>query len=210
MKKIFDISMPLTSDTPVWPTSDKFRVTWVKNLRDDGVNESTLSFNTHTGTHLDVPYHFLESGTRAGEIPLKNLVGETLVVEYMGEGDITPDFLDRVALPSSCYKILFKTRNSLIRGTEFRKDFIALSVEGAEWIVSKGIELVGIDYLSIQRFGDAANRTHKILLQNKVLILEGLCLRDVGKGIYTLFALPLNIIETEGAPVRAILIADNS
>jgi arylformamidase len=174
------------------------------------VNESTLSFNTHTGTHLDVPYHFLESGTRAGEIPLKNLVGETLVVEYMGEGDITPDFLDRVALPSNCYKILFKTRNSLIRGTEFRKDFIALSAEGAEWVVNKGIELVGIDYLSIQRFGDAANRTHKILLQNKVLILEGLCLRDVGKGIYTLFALPLKVIEAEGAPVRAILIADNS
>ncbi len=200
--------MPLTRDTPVWPTSDKFRVTWVKTIKDNGVNESSLSFNTHTGTHLDVPYHYLESGTRAGEIPLMTLVGKALVVEYMGERSISADFLDSITLQDGCNKILFKTRNSLFRGTEFRKDFIALSADGAEWIARKGIELVGIDYLSIQNFGDEENRTHKILLQNNVLILEGLCLGNVEKGIYDLVALPLNIIETEGAPARVILMTD--
>lgn len=210
MKKIIDISLPLTEDIPVWPTSEKFRITWLKNIRKNGVNESSLSFNTHTGTHLDVPYHFLETGKRVGEIPLKNLVGKTLVVEYTGEGDIAPDFLNTVAIPSGCNKILFKTLNSLIRDTKFRKDFIALSVEGAEWIVRKGIELVGIDYLTIQRFDDTANRTHKVLLQNNVLILEGLCLSDVGKGLYTLFALPLNIPDAEGSPVRAILVMEEN
>jgi arylformamidase len=210
MKIIIDISMPLTEDTPVWPKGVKFGITWLKNIKKNGVNESSLSFNTHTGTHLDVPYHFLEMGKRVGEIPLKNLVGKTLVVEYTGEGDIAPDFLNTLVIPSGCNKILFKTLNSLIRDAEFRQDFIALSVEGAEWIVQKGIDLVGIDYLSIQRFDDTLNRTHKVLLKNNVLILEGLCLSYVEKGIYTLFALPLNIPDAEGAPVRAILVMEEN
>ena len=108
--------------------------------------------------------------------------------------------------------MLFKTLNSfdnIIEQERFREDYVALSPEGAEWIVRNNIDLVGIDYLSIQSFGEDGDRTHKTLLENEVLILEGLDLRKVSRGIYKLIALPLSIPEAEGAPVRAVLIKED-
>ena len=209
MNRIFDISMPLSADTPVWPGGERFKLSPVKNMRDHGVNESSICLNVHTGTHLDAPYHFFESGKRAGDIPLEIMVGIAVVIEYHGKSHITPDFLETVRFPAGCTKILFKTRNSSVATRLFTKDFTAVSAEAAEWIVQKGIRLVGIDYLSIQPIDEPDNRTHKLLLNNNVAILEGLCLKDVIPGVYTLVALPLKISDAEGVPVRAILIADD-
>jgi len=208
-KCIYDISLPLTEHLPVWPGNKKFNITWVKNIDEDGVNESHLSFNTHSGTHIDAPYHFLKTGKRIGDIPFERLIGDAMVVEFHGNGNINPEFLSNISIPSGCKKLLFKTRNSLdriIKQSKFCEDYVALSLEGAQWVVKNGIDLVGIDYLSIQSFDDKDNRIHKTLLENNIVILEGLNLRDVGEGVYELFVFPLNIPEAEGAPVRAILI----
>jgi len=213
VKRIYDISVPLTEHLPVWPTSEKFNITWVKNIDKDGVNESHLSFNTHSGTHIDLPYHFLKSGKKMGDISLERLIGKALVLEFHGDGNIGPELLSKVPLPSGCRKLLFKTLNSvkyLMEQNGFSEDYVALSLEGAEWVVKNGIDLVGIDYLSIQSFNDKDNRIHKTLLENNIVILEGLNLKDVGEGVYELFVLPLNIPEAEGAPVRAILIKEDA
>ena len=205
IKHIYDISMPLSENIPVWPTSEKFNITWLKNLTKHGVNESKLSLNSHSGTHIDVPFHFFSEGQKIGDISLNRLIGKTIIVEYDRKGDIHSDFLDKIDIPRDCNKILFKTSNSALLEEPFNENYISLSEEGAKWIAEKDIDLVGIDYISIQPFCDKENRTHKILLENNVLILEGLNLNHVEEGIYTLIALPLNILEAEAAPVRAVL-----
>ena len=100
-----------------------------------------------------------------------------------------------------------KTRNSTLwenNGREFRQDYLGVDNSGAEWLVRKGIQLVGIDYLGIAPF-EQPEDTHRILLKAGIVILEGLNLSDVGRGRYTLFCLPIKIIGSDGAPARAIL-----
>jgi arylformamidase len=211
-KHIYDISLPLSERTPVWPTSERYLLKWKKTMEKDGVNESCFSLNTHTGTHIDVPYHFRNSGNRVGDISLERLMGNALVVECCDQKLITPEFLSGIDVPPGCTRMLFKTRNSfdnIIEQESFREDYVALNPEGAEWIVRNNFDLVGIDYLSIQSFGEDGDRTHKILLENDVLIIEGLDLRKVSRGVYALVALPLSIPEAEGAPVRAVLIKED-
>lgn len=208
IEHIYDISMPLSDDMPVWPTSEKFSITWRRNLKEHGVNESRLSMNSHSGTHIDVPNHFLNAGQKIGDVSLHRFVGSAVVVAYDHNDNIEPGFLSKMNYPEDCRKILFKTSNSDLQEEPFKTNYISLSEEGAEWIVKEGFDLVGIDYISIQPYDDNENRTHKILLENNVFILEGLNLSVVEEGIYTLIALPLNIPEAEAAPVRAVLVSE--
>lgn len=209
--QIYDISTPLSEDTVVWPTSEKFTINWVKNLKEHGVNESHISFNSHTGTHLDVPYHFLDCERKVKDVALHRLIGKVFVLEFFGNGSVGSGFLDKVKIPKGCNKILLKTLSSIEYAFKksFQNDYVALNYYGAKWIVENGIDLVGIDSLSIQEFDDKENMVHKFLLEKDVIILEGLNLESVEEGLYNLVALPLNIPEAESAPVRAILSKEN-
>lgn len=209
-KRIYDISMPLSDMTPVWPSSKPFKIKWLKNIEKDGVNESELSFNTHTGTHIDLPFHFIKAGKTGRDLSLERLLGKAMVVEFVGKNNIDAKFLDTIDIPKDCNKLLFKTSISQFnpKPSTFREDYVALGRAGAKWIVDKGIDLVGIDYLSIEAYSNTDNRIHKLLLENNVIILEGLILNNVEKGYYKLLALPLSIPEAEGAPVRAVLIKE--
>jgi arylformamidase len=112
VRRIYDISVPLTERLPVWPTSKKFNIKWVKNIDEDGVNESHLSFNTHSGTHIDLPYHFLKSGKKMVDISLDRLIGKAMVLECLGDDNIGHELLRKITLPLGCRKLLFKTLNS--------------------------------------------------------------------------------------------------
>ena len=110
-------------------------------------------------------------------------------------------------LPSGIVRLLLRTRNSelwSVKIPEFKKDFVALTHDAAQWIVDKGIRLVGVDYLSVQRFYDDS-RTHQILLGADVIALEGLDLSEVKPGFYELICLPLKLVGAEGAPTRVVL-----
>jgi arylformamidase len=103
--------------------------------------------------------------------------------------------------------LLFKTRNSTLwenGETNFQKDYVGIDRTGAEWLVRKGIQLVGIDYLSIAHFEDPAE-PHRILLGSGMVILEGINLTEIQRGRYTLYCFPIKIMESDGAPARAIL-----
>jgi len=135
------------------------------------------------------------------------LVGPALVVWLPDVKRITPNTLESVVIPENTSKLIFRTDNSNLWAqgeVEFKEDFVALTAEAAEWLVEVGISLVGIDYLSIQLFGDSS-RTHEVLLQANILIIEGLNLIGILPGIYGLICLPLAISGAEGAPARAIL-----
>ncbi len=205
--RIYDISMPVSGSTVVWPTSEKFSINWVKNLKEHGVNESHISLNSHTGTHIDSPFHFLDCNKKVKDIDLNRLIGRAFVWEFSGSGAIATGSMNKVKIPSGCTKLLIKTLSSTDPDFKksFRENYAALDYEGAKWVVDKGIDLVGIDSLSVEKFDDRENSVHKYLLENDVIILENLNFRDVQEGLYNLVALPLNIPEAEAAPVRAIL-----
>jgi arylformamidase len=121
---------------------------------------------------------------------------------------ITAEILERSRVNAGTLRLLLKTRNSRLWASsvgEFVRDFVGVSEDGAEWLVRKGVKLVGIDYLSIAPFKHGTP-THRALLEPGVVILEGLDLRFVSPGTYTLYCLPLNLVGSDGAPARAILI----
>jgi arylformamidase len=158
---------------------------------------------------VDAPAHFIENGVTVERLPLEILIGPATVVELPEVDIITPELLEALSLPPEIERLLFKTKNSdswADPGHQFNPDFVALSAESASWIVSKGIHLVGIDYLSIQMFKDAEPLTHRILLEAGIVILEGLNLRDVSPRAYQLLCLPIKLAGSEGAPARAVLI----
>jgi len=205
---IHDISLPLSNDLPSWPGDPRPRIKRIHKISEgDDSNVTHLSMTAHTGTHIDAPDHFLDSGETLDQIPLGLFIGPAQVVELPSGRDITADMIQEADIPAYTKRILFKTRNSQLwqQGVkEFQKDFMALDEKAAEYLVSRDVEVVGVDYLSVAPFR-APKATHQILLEGKVLIIEGLDLSGIEPGQYTLYCLPLNIPEAEGAPARVLL-----
>lgn len=207
--KIFDISIPISTDMPVWPGDPGVMITKSSSLEEgENANVSHLSLGVHTGTHVDAPLHFLIDGESLDKIPLERFVGDAQVFEVPAADLVTAGILSNLNLTIKADRVLFKTKNSGIWESEvkaFKEDFVAFSPDAAEFLVNQGVSLVGIDYLSIAPFGDSTP-THKIFLEAGVVLLEGIDLSGVSPGEYTLFCLPLKIQGVEGAPVRAILV----
>ena len=205
---IFDISIGIDENLPLWPGDPELRLHWAANIEQgDLVNLTELSMGIHTGTHIDAPLHFLPNGKPIDSLSLNVFVGEAQVVAIPQDVNlITVDILQDVC-EIDATRILFKTKNSQLWETsQFQQDYVALEASAAQWLVDQGVQLVGIDYLSIAPFNDPAP-THKILLSNDVLIIESLDLRSVEPGLYTLICLPLKLMGREAAPARPILIS---
>lgn len=204
-----DVSVEVYDQLPVWPGSPAIQ--FERSLALDSgdiANDTTLNFSVHTGTHIDAPLHFFPNGKSVDQISLDTLIGPAYLAEVPKDAEsITLTVLEQLALPDGVRRLLLKTRNSnlWISGVqEFEPDFVALTVEAAQWVVNRGIEVIGIDYLSIQRFCDGPE-THQILLGAEVVVIEGLNLSQVLPGQYDLFCLPLKLKGIEGAPARVVL-----
>jgi len=172
-------------------------------------NVSRLNVGVHIGTHVDAPHHFMNDGRTIEKLSLDVLTGPCYVTQLPdGVEAITAEALDGISLPADTMRILFGTSNSRLwsRGEmEFQEDFVAVTEDGANWLVDRGIRLVGVDYLSVAPYGDSVP-THTILLQAGVVVIEGLDLSAVPRGFYDLYCLPLKLLGSEGAPARTILI----
>jgi arylformamidase len=173
----------------------------------DKNNLSGLDCGLHTGTHVDAPWHFLEDGSTVEQLPLDAMIGEAFVAYVPDVDAIAADTLARLMLPKGTTRLLLHTRNSDLWKTgvkEFREDFVALTSDATKWLVDRGIRLIGVDYLSVSRYGDGP-QIHQILLRAGVIIVEGLNLSGVEPGKYELICLPLRLHGAEGAPARAVL-----
>jgi len=209
--KIHDISVSISKDTPVFPGDPPVKIERVLQIeKGDLANVSRLSFGNHTGTHIDPPSHFILGGKTVDQLDLSSLYGTARVVDMSQvKHSITATDLNQAKLPDRIERILFKTRNgSLWDKPGFQKDFVAFSEDAAGWLVARGARLVGIDYLSAEAFDAPEPRAHRVLLGTGVIIVEGLNLKDIAPGEYTLACLPLKIKNGDGAPARAILIED--
>lgn len=207
--QIIDITTPLRNDLPVWPGSIPFHLNGIKNHEENSHCESEIKLNIHTGSHMDAPLHFVKNGKGIEKIDIRRMIGKIFLVEYNDTTHISPDFLQKQNIPTGCNKIILKTLNSHgERSNAFNENFIAITSQTADWLVSAGIDLVGIDGPSIQAYHDKNNSTHEILLKNEIIILEGLNLNEARQGLYNLVALPMLIEGAEGAPIRAFLTKD--
>ncbi len=207
--KIFDISQTITNGLPVWPGDPEVRLEWISRIdQDQPVNLTEIHICAHTGTHLDMPSHFLEHGQNLDSLDLTVLIGNARVVLVPPEVNlITEAYLKTLSLEGE-ERILFKTKNSDLVEREpfiFHQNYVALDASGANYLAGTGCRLVGIDYMSIATFDDP-NGGHLPLLQAGILVLEGLNLQEVFPGDYQLIALPLKLGGREGAPTRALLI----
>ncbi len=206
--KIYDISLPISPVLPVWPGDPPIELELVEAM-DAGAhaNVSRLAASVHVGTHVDAPHHFLNDGRTVETLPLNVLTGPCTVVEIPHEADhVTAEVLQRIALPQA-KRLLFKSRNSArwADETEFFPDFLAISPDGARFLVERGVGLVGVDYLSVAPYEQSVP-THTILLQAGIIVVEGVNLAEVPPGDYDLYCLPLKLVGSDGAPARAILI----
>ncbi len=207
--KIYDITVPLSNNVPVYEGDPKVEITTANSIeKGDAANVSKLCFGAHTATHVDAPNHFIEGTRKINELDLQKLIGRCRVVEI--DKNVTVIEVRHVADLENAERVLFKTRNSDFWNDSeggFRTDFTYIEPEAALILVEKGVKLVGIDYLSVEKFGSKDFRTHIILLEKEVVIIEGLDLREVSAGDYELICLPLKVIsETgDGAPARTVL-----
>ncbi|GAB3940693.1 cyclase family protein [Spirosoma harenae] len=202
-----DISVTLNSSLPTWPGSIGVHTKAIHTIGVDSyANVSRLDMDVHTGTHLDAPLHFVAGGADTNSFELSTLIGVCRVVHIPDVDVVTSAILNEYIGTRVPKRLLLRTDNSNSQWNEkpFYSLFIALSADAAEWVVEKKIELIGIDYLSIQCYNDPPD-THQILLHNQVIILEGIYLGHVEPGDYQLICLPIKIEGVEGVPCRAIL-----
>ena len=210
---IYDISVPLRHGGLIYPGNPAISITPQQAISAGaGANVSRLDFGSHTGTHVDAPKHFFDDGAGVDTLALDLLMGPARLLAFsesvtsIGLAELEPHGLDGVK------RLLLRTRNSewLKSGsTEFHPDYTFLAPEGAEYLVKLGVQLVGVDYLSVEQFHSGHHRTHRTLLERGVIIVEGLMFADVPAGHYELRCLPLRLEGLDGAPARAVLLKDD-
>lgn len=207
--QVYDISIGLSPDLPVWPGDQPIKIERVIHKdHPEGFNVSRIEASVHCGTHVDAPAHFFNGEGTVDQLSLKTLTGRAYVLHLPNADTITAALLEKSALPPRTRRVLFKTRNSKLMAEidhKFNLDFVALDQSGAEWLVRKRVQLVGMDYFSVAKFDDQAE-VHSALLSAGVVLVEGLDLSKVRQGRYSLVCLPMKIMGCDGAPARAILI----
>lgn len=208
MATIYDVSVPVANGGVVYPGNPEIHITPQQEVaKGDGANVSALALGSHTGTHVDAPKHFFDDGMTVDRLPLDVLMGPAVLLAFandvmsVGEAELRKHELQGHT------RVLIKTRNSgFIRGPEFVRDYTYLAPDGAAYLVGLGVRLVGIDYFSVEQFHSGHHRTHRTLLENGVVIVEGLDLSAPAMGPYDLRVLPLRLAGLDGAPARAVLV----
>lgn len=211
MEKYFDATVSLSPDIAVYQGDPKIEFEQVSSIK-KGKPFNLLRFNlsSHSGTHIDAPFHFFQLGKSVDEILPEVLFGPARVVTVRGRPSISRKILESINL-DGITRVLFKTDHSYLldRYTRFRSSYVYLEVDACGYLVGKGIRLVGIDSFSIEKHGSSDYMCHKVLLGAGVVILEMVNLKDIDDGDYEMFCLPLKIHKGDGAPARVILRTSN-
>lgn len=208
---IYDITVPVSNELPTWPGDPAVEISdWRTLANGDGANVSNLNMGAHTGTHVDAPAHFIEGAAKVESLPLDALIGAAEVIAVPDDYHAIDDEFVRTHCSADAKRILFKTRNSAFWSEakpEFHTDFTYLELAAAQTLAQRGVKLIGIDYLSIEKYGSPKHETHVALLSRGVVILEGVNLTDVPAGKYELICLPLRLRSNlgDGGPARAVL-----
>ncbi len=207
-----DVTVPIRPGMAVWPGDPAVEISPVLRMADgEEANVSRVAFSTHVGTHVDAPWHFVDNGPTLDEIPIERWIGPCVVVDIPdGTPAISSATLSAKAGLADTTFVILKTRSDAGPSPDadtFDPDFSALTRDGAQWLVEHGMQLVGIDTPSVEA-ASGDGEVHRILLRAGILIVEGLDLRGVSPGMYTLICLPLKLEGVDGAPARVVLVGN--
>jgi arylformamidase len=195
--------------TPVYEGDAPMSFEFLKDMRKgDGFTLSKLSLGAHSGTHVDAPMHFVRDGASIERLPLEPFIGRARVIEI-------PDSVQSIDAAElnrhdwrNTQRVIFRTRSSVrgwMKSSTFHRDFAYIAPDAAQLLADAGVILVGIDYISAEKFGAPAPLTHRILLGKGIPIVEGFALETVRGGDYDLVVLPMKVAGHEGAPARAVM-----
>ena len=208
-RRYFDVTLTFTDRLPIWPGDTRPSVARSRTIADGNAsNVSRLETCVHTGTHVDAPNHFIDGAAGVESLALDALVGPALVVMQQQVDAVTADSLAGLGIPPGTERLLIRTRNSALwddPAHRFFPDFVAVSADGAGWLVDHGVRLVGVDYISVEAYRTEDYATHRTLLGAGVVIVEGLDLRAIEAGSYEMACLPMKIGGADGAPARVVL-----
>jgi arylformamidase len=206
-KKWIDISVTIKPGMAHWPDNPAIKVDRMLDMnKGDVCNVSVLSFGSHTGTHMDAPLHFIKNGKGLDKMPLDATIGPARVIEIKDKEAVKVEEIANQKIKAG-ERILFKTRNSTRswKTDEFDKNFVYISKEAAAFLARAKVMTVGIDYLSVGGFFKDGKETHDALLGAGIWVIEGLNLSKVKAGRYELNCLPIKVLNSDGAPARALL-----
>ena len=210
--KLLDLTLTVSENIPTFPGSPQPSFVQDKNIKNDGYNSELLFLSSHTGTHLDAPYHFQEKGEKIHEISLKRLVSSAILVKSRKKGDqpITKTDIQKFEkrhgkIPSGSAVIFWTGWQKMIKNISYFIRNPGLSTAAAKYLVSKKINLVGTDSPSIDLGKDKRFPVHHIFSKNNVLIVENLTnLEKIRSSKFHFVVLPLKLKDATGSPVRAI------
>ncbi|WP_456275705.1 arylformamidase [Bacillus sp. AK128] len=199
-----DISQPLFSKTAVWPgdTNFQFTLNWTK-AETGSVNVGKIEMSTHTGTHIDAPFHFDEEGKKVLDLDINRYIGQAVVIEVLDKESIQVEDLVDLQLDGKQI-VLFKTLSWTNR-TEFPTKITYIDECVPKRLAELGVKLIGLDVPSVDPPDSKELLAHHELTNQDIHILEGLVLDEVKAGVYEFVALPLPFVDADASPVRAVI-----
>tara|TARA_B100000745_G_scaffold255977_1_gene178707 strand:- start:229 stop:876 length:648 start_codon:yes stop_codon:yes gene_type:complete len=214
--KILDLTLTISDKIPTFPGSPKPNFIQWENLKDDGYNLELLFLSSHTGTHLDAPYHFLENGLKIHEINPKRLIREAILIRSRKKANqsITKNDIQKFEkkygkIPNNSTIVFWTGWQKTLHNDSYFNENPGLSEAAAKYLVSKKTNLVGIDSPSIDFKGSQRFSVHRIFSKNNILIVENLAnLEKIRSPKFYFVVLPLKLKGATGSPVRAIAFVD--
>lgn len=204
--KYYDLTTSISERTVVFPGDPEYSMRKVCAL-DEGspFNLCHMQFGNHTGTHIDYPAHVIKEGKTSSDFSIDHLIGSGIIIKVPDtERSITKRFISEQPIMSSDI-VFFKTANSkLSKQDKFTDNYVYIEPEAAEELLRKQVKIVGIDYISVDKYDAEDLPVHKSLLSNEVLIVEGLELNNAPIGRCEIYIMPLNIINMDGLPARVV------
>jgi kynurenine formamidase len=197
--KVFDLTMPIDSRTPVFPGSPKQEIRQISTIKENGWNETRIAFNSHFSTHVDAPFHMIENGKKLSDFPIDSFVGDAVVIDARNQRRIEPS-LDEV-MPGDI--VFFYTGHSeKAYSAGFYKNNPEITKKTADALIAKKIKAVGLDSYSAD---NEPYEAHKLLFRRGILIVENLVnLAPLNGKRFVCCILPLKVMDADGAPCRVI------
>ncbi len=208
IKEWIDITLPIRSNMISWPSDPAIKISKYKSIKNgDSSNVSILTLGSHTGTHIDAPRHFFDNGVTVDKMPTDIMMGIAQVIEIKDRSAVC---VRELKLKKIRYgqRIILRTRNSKTQWWKknFSENFVFLTLAAAEYLLVRGVKMVGVDCLSVGGYGHPDSKAvHRALLSKGIWIIEGLDLTKISSGSYDMLCLPLKIYQGDAAPVKVLL-----
>lgn len=204
MGVIWDISPPVSSDTPAFPGDTVYSQRWTAQIGPGcPVNVSAITMSPHLGAHADAPLHYDRNGRAVGRLDLDPFLGPCRLVHAIDRGPLirVEDLAHAAAgMPP---RVLIRTCSRA--PARWSPSFAAIAPETIHWLAGLGVRLIGVDTPSIDPADSKTLDSHHALLAHDLRVLEQLLLDEVPAGDYELIALPLKLVHADASPVRAVL-----